>query len=83
MGPTYSKIAYICYMQKLIVQPRDKRQLSQVKSALKALGVPFTQEEVEPYDRDFVKKVQSSLAEFEAGKTTKVKSEDLKKFLGL
>lgn len=74
---------YFCNMQTLIVQPKDRKQLAAVKAALKALGVSFKKEEVEPYDPEFVAKILKSKAEVIAGKTTVVKPGDLKNFLGL
>lgn len=75
---------YFCNMQTLIVQPKNRKELAAVKAALKALGVSFKKEEVEPpYDAEFVAKIERSKAEVRAGKTTTVKPEDLKSFLGL
>ena len=72
-----------CSMQTLIVQPKNRKELAAVEAALKALAVSFKKEEVEPYDPEFVAKIERSKAEVSAGKTTKIKAEDLKNFLGL
>ncbi len=52
-------------------------------AALKALGIPFKKEKVEQYDPEFVKKIQKSIEEVNAGKTTRIDKANLKEFLGL
>lgn len=74
---------YFCNMQTLIVQPKDRKELAAVKAALKALGVSFKKEEVEPYDPEFVAKIERSRQEVKEGKFSSVKEEDLQTFLGL
>ena len=74
---------HFCNMQTLIVQPKNRKELAAVKAALKALGVSFKKEEVGSYDPEFVARIERSKAEVRAGKTTTVKPEDLKNFLGL
>lgn len=75
---------YFCNMQTLIVQPKDRKELAAVKAALKALGVSFKKkEEVEPYDPEFVAKIEGSRQEVKEGKFSSVNEEDLQTFLGL
>lgn len=68
---------YFCNMQTLIVQPKDRKELAAVKAALRALGVSFKKEEVEPYDPEFVAKIERSKADARAGKTTTIKPADI------
>ena len=77
------KISYICTMQTLIVQPKNRKQMAAVKAALKALGVSFRKADAEPYPAEFTAKLKKSLAEIEAGKITTVEPGNLKEFLGL
>jgi len=57
--------------------------MAAVTAALKALGVPFRKEKIEQYDPEFVKKIQKSIAEADAGKMTRIDKSYLKEFLGL
>lgn len=68
---------YFCDMQTLIVQPKDRKELAAVKAALKTLGVSFRKEEVEPYNPEFVAKIERSKAEARAGKTTTIEPADI------
>ncbi|MET4545505.1 hypothetical protein ABIE26_002823 [Pedobacter africanus] len=74
---------YSSNMQTLIVQPKDPKELDAVKAALKALDVSFKMKEVEPYDPEFVAKIERSRQEVKGGKFSRVKEEALQTFLGL
>ncbi|RZL19935.1 MAG: hypothetical protein EOO89_01805 [Pedobacter sp.] len=69
-------------MEVLILRPENKAQLSALKAMAKALKISFeTKNDV--YAAEFVDKIEKSKQEVKEGKTTRVKKEDLQKFLGL
>jgi uncharacterized membrane protein len=64
-------------METLIVQPKNKKQLSAIKAVLKALDVAFKKAEDGEYDRAFVEKILQGDADFKAGKGKKMTIDEL------
>ena len=64
-------------METLIIHTEDEEKSKTVKAILKALKVKFEISKEKPYNPDFVKKIQESMAEAEKGKVTVIKTEDL------
>jgi len=60
-------------METLIVQPKNKEQLTALKAIMKSLKVDFkTEKSAEsPYDPEFVAKMKRSEEDIKAGRTTK------------
>lgn len=54
-------------METLIVEPKNRKQLSAIKAFLKALDVSFRKEEESPYNPEFVAKIKKSEKQFEKG----------------
>ena len=69
-------------MATLIVHPKDKEQLTILKTFMKAFKISF-EEEKSPHDPEFVAKIKKSEQQIKEGKVTRVKKEELKSFLGL
>lgn len=63
-------------METLIVRPKNQKQLAAIKAVLKALDVTFQKEKAD-YDPAFVEKIKKSEKNFEEGKYTTLKVEDL------
>lgn len=63
--------------------PSDIMQIEAIKSIMKAFKIKFEIDIEKPYNPEFVAKIQKSKNEFNKGKFTRVKKEDLRKFLGL
>jgi predicted nuclease of restriction endonuclease-like (RecB) superfamily len=79
-----SNIKVADYLTALPSQKLLKEKLhSAVEIAKNKTGISSEKEEIEPYDPEFVAKIERSRADVRAGKTTTVKSGDLKRFLGL
>lgn len=66
----------------VIAHPKDDEQESVLKAVLKALKIKFEVVD-KPYNPDFVAKILESEKQITQGKTTRVKKENLKEFLGL
>ena len=64
-------------METLIVRPKNQKQLAAVEAVLKALNVAFQKEEENDYNPVFVEKIKRSEKNFEEGKYTILKVEDL------
>lgn len=64
-------------METLIVQPKNKKQLSAIKAVLKALDVAFKKVEDGEYDQAFVEKIMQGDADFKAGKGKKMTIDEL------
>lgn len=60
----------------ITVNPRNKKELKKIKAILKAIDADFWVVE-EPYNEEFVKKIQKSREEIENGETRKIPLEDL------
>lgn len=58
----------------ITVNPKNKKQLEQVKTFLKEIQVDFVEE---TYDKDFVKKIEKSRLEIKLGETKKIELTDL------
>ncbi len=66
-----------------IIHPETKEQENALMAFIKALKIKFEVSKEQPYNPDFVAKVEESSKQAKEGKTTRVKKEDLKEFLGL
>ncbi len=66
-----------------IIHPETIEQENALKAFIKALKMKFEIAREKPYDPDFVAKINESRQQVKEGKTTRVKKEDLKAFLGL
>lgn len=66
-----------------IIHPETTEQENALKAFVKALKIKFEISREKPYDPDFVAKINESRQQVQEGKTTRVKKEDLKTFLGL
>lgn len=69
--------------RNIIAHPQTTEQLKALKAFLKALKIKFEISGEESYDPEFVEKVLESRKQAKEGKTTRVKKENLKEFLGL
>jgi hypothetical protein len=67
-------------MEALIVEPKNKKELTAIKAVLKALDVSFRTGEESTYDPEFVAKIKRSEQQVKEGKVTRVKKEELKTF---
>ena len=66
-------------MESLIVHPKNKKQLSALKTFITAFKISF-EEKVDnksTYNREFIEKINRSESDFEAGNYKVVKTEDL------
>jgi hypothetical protein len=63
-------------MATLIVHPKDKEQLTILKTFMKAFKISF-EEEKSPYDPEFVKMIKQGEEDLKAGKGVKVDIDDL------
>ena len=68
-------------MDAIILHPKHKRQLSLLKKLAKEMGVAFEtkkqEAEEETYNPEFVAKIMRSRKDFEEGRFTAIKTEDL------
>jgi len=65
-----------------IIQPKNAEQESALKAFLTALKMKFELREGNPYDHEFLLKIQNSKKEAREGELTKVSLEEIKKILG-
>ena len=63
-------------METLIAHPANKEQLNAIKAIMRALKVDFKIEK-NPYNPEFVAKIEQGRKEIKEGKGVKVKVEDL------
>jgi len=63
-------------METLIVQPKNKEQLTALKAFMKALKISF-KEKKSAYDPEFVKMIQQGDKDLQDGKGVKVDIDDL------
>ncbi len=70
-------------MATFTIQTKDKNQSKVLKSFLKALGFEFHVDTKTTYSKEFVEMIEKGEKEIKEGKTTSVKKEDLKTFLGI
>lgn len=66
-----------------IIHTETAEQENALKAFIKALKMKFEITREKPYDPDFVAKINESRKQVREGKTTRVKKENLKEFLGL
>lgn len=66
-----------------IIHPETREQENALRAFIKALKIKFEVSKENPYDPDFVSRIKESRQQAKEGKTTRVKKEDLKEFLGL
>ncbi|WP_158727743.1 MULTISPECIES: DUF2683 family protein [unclassified Flavobacterium] len=66
-------------MEAIILHPKNKTQLSLLKNLAKEMGMSFEtkKEEETPYNPEFVAKIMRSRKDFEEGRFTSIKTEDL------
>ena len=68
-------------MEASILHPKNKSQLSLLKKLAKEMGVAFEtkkqEAEEETYNPEFVAKIMRSRKDFEEGRFTAIKTEDL------
>lgn len=68
-------------MEAITLHPKNKSQLSLLKKLAKEMGVAFETKkklvEEETYNPEFVAKIMRSEKEFEEGRFTAIKTEDL------
>ena len=68
-------------MEAIILHPKNKSQLSLLKKLAKEMGVAFEtkkqEAEEETYNPEFVAKIMRSRKDFEEGRFTSIKTEDL------
>ncbi|MGN6530456.1 MAG: DUF2683 family protein [Ginsengibacter sp.] len=66
-------------MQAITIHPKNEEQLNALEIILKAMKVPFEKSKTDknPYDPEFVAKIKRSEKNFEEGKYTAIKIEDL------
>ncbi len=66
-------------METLIVQPKNKEQLTALKAIMKALKIDFKTEKgaKSPYSPQFAAKMKKSEEDIKAGRTTKIEPADI------
>ena len=66
-------------MEAIILRPKTKRQLSIFKNIAMEMGIPFEiiNNNENPYDPEFVAKIMRSKKDFEEGRFTAIKTENL------
>ncbi len=66
-------------METLIVQPKNKEQLTALKAIMKILNVDFKTEKStdKPYNPEFVAKMKRGEEDIKAGRTTKIEPADI------
>lgn len=66
-----------------IAHPKTDEQVNALKAFMQALKIKFEISREEDYNPEFVDKIMESRKQAKEGKTTRVKKEELKEFLGL
>lgn len=66
----------------IIAHPGSDDKFEALKAFMKALKIKFEISKNNPYNPEFVAKIEKSKQEFKEGKYTRVKKENLQKFLG-
>jgi len=64
-------------MERLIVQPKDQKQLVAIKAFFKALDVSFKKETSSPYNPAFVAKINRGVKAAREGKGVKLDLDNL------
>jgi len=67
----------------IIAHPQTDEQVNVIKAFMKALKIKFEITKKNPYNADFVAKIEKSRKEFENGDFTRVEKNDLQNFLGI
>jgi len=67
----------------IIAHPQTDEQVNVIKAFMNALKIKFEISKENPYNSDFVAKIEKSKKEFENGDFTRVAKKDLQNFLGL
>ena len=67
----------------ITAHPENDAQIEAIKSALKDLKIKFEISKEQPYDSEFLEKIEQSKQECLEGKTTRIRKEDFESFLGL
>lgn len=67
--------------QVLIAHPTSSEQIETIKAFFKALKIKFEVAKENPYNPEFVAKIKQSDKQYKEGKFTRVKAEDLDKFI--
>jgi len=67
----------------IIAHPQTDEQVNVIKAFMNALKIKFEISKENPYNSDFVAKIEKSKNEFENGDFTRVAKKDLQNFLGL
>ncbi len=72
------KSVFLDIMEAILIHPKNKEQLAAVKAFAKALKMDFETTDIKnPYDPEFVKKIQKGREDVRNGKGTKIPVEDL------
>lgn len=66
-----------------IIQPESTEQENALKAFIKALKIKFEVRKEQPYDPDFVAKIQESRQQYKKGEFVSVEKKDIKGFLGM
>ena len=67
----------------IIAHPQTDEQVNVIKAFMTALKIKFEISKENPYNSDFVAKIEKSKKEFKNGDFTRVEKNDLENFLGL
>jgi hypothetical protein len=71
-------------MTTIIAHPNTGEQAKALRAFMKALKIAFEEKaEEQPYDPEFVKKIEESRQQAKEGKVTRLEKEDFKTYLGL
>lgn len=64
-------------MTTLTIDTKDKQVLNAVKALLKGFQVSFEETEENPYDPEFVAKIEKSRQQIREGKTVKIELDEI------
>ncbi|MBS1503886.1 MAG: hypothetical protein JST32_17585 [Bacteroidetes bacterium] len=66
-------------MSTLLIHTQDDNQLKATKAFLKALNIPFEKinDDENPYDPEFVAKIEKSMQQANEGKVVKIDLDDI------
>ena len=74
-------------MENIIIYPKNEKQKSLLKTLLKEMKVHFEIEKFEDEsilaEKEFIAKIDKSIAQAQSGKTIKLKKDKQKEYLGL
>lgn len=63
-------------METLIVRPESKEQLVALKAFMKAMKIKFQKDE-QPYNHEFIAKMECAEEDAKSGRTTKIEPADI------